>query len=91
MVRNTPGVTGFVGSSGGGTKPFPIPREEIEPVLKRMNIEDADMYSDYEVGDVVRVLSGTFEGSEGKIDIVDTENSEVTISIIFKFSEIEKI
>ena len=30
MVRNTPGVTGFVGSSGGGTKPFPIPREEIE-------------------------------------------------------------
>lgn len=100
MVRNTPGVTGFVGSSGGGTKPFPIPREEIEPVLKRMNIEDADMYSDYEVGDVVRVLSGTFEGSEGKIDIVDTENSEVTILIIFfgrttpitvKFSEIEKI
>ena len=100
MVRNTPGVTGFVGSSGGGTKPFPIPREEIEPVLKRMNIEDADMYSDYEVGDVVRVLSGTFEGSEGKIDIVDTENSEVTISIIIfgrttpitvKFSEIEKI
>lgn len=100
MVRNTPGVTGFVGSSGGGTKPFPIPREEIETVLKRMNIEDADMYSDYEVGDVVRVLSGTFEGSEGKIDIVDTENSEVTISIIFfgrttlitvKFSEIEKI
>lgn len=100
MVRNTPGVTGFVGSSGGGTKPFPIPREEIEPVLKRMNIEDADMYSDYEVGDVVRVLSGTFEGSEGKIDIVDTENSEVTISIIFfgrttpitvKFLEIEKI
>ena len=89
MVRNTPGVTGFVGSSGGGTKPFPIPREEIEPVLKRMNIEDADMYSDYEVGDVVRVLSGTFEGSEGKIDIVDTENSEVTISV--KFSEIEKI
>lgn len=34
MVRNTPGVTGFVGSSGGGTKPFPIPTEEIEPVLK---------------------------------------------------------
>ena len=36
VVRNTPGVTGFVGSSGKGTKPFPVPREEIEPVLKRM-------------------------------------------------------
>ena len=35
MVRNTPDVTGFVGSSGGGTKPFPVPREQIEPILKR--------------------------------------------------------
>ncbi|MPM67470.1 Transcription termination/antitermination protein NusG [bioreactor metagenome] len=34
VVRNTPGVTGFVGSSGKGTKPFPIPREQVEPVLK---------------------------------------------------------
>ena len=34
VVRNTPGVTGFVGSSGKGTKPFPIPREQIEPVLQ---------------------------------------------------------
>ena len=33
VVRNTPGVTGFVGSSGKGTKPFPVPREQIEPVL----------------------------------------------------------
>ena len=100
IVRNTEGVTGIAGSAGRGLKPTPVSKSEMEPVLKRMNIEDADMYSDYEVGDVVRVLSGTFEGSEGKIDIVDTENSEVTISIIFfgrttpitvKFSEIEKI
>lgn len=100
MVRNTPGVTGFVGSSGGGTKPFPIPREEIEPVLKRMNIEDEDMYSDYQIGDLVRVLTGSFENAEGKIDIIDPANGEVTINIMFfgrptpitvKFSEIEKI
>ncbi len=44
MVRNTPGVTGFVGSSGGGTKPFPVPREQIEPVLKRMGMIDSGMY-----------------------------------------------
>ena len=51
MVRNTPDVTGFVGSSGKGTKPFPIPNEEIEPVLKRMNIIDENMFSIYKVGD----------------------------------------
>ncbi len=38
IVRNTPGVTGIVGSSGGGQKPTPITREAIEPVLKRMGM-----------------------------------------------------
>ena len=44
IVRNTPGVTGIVGSSGGGQKPMPVPREQIEPVLKRMNIIEDNMY-----------------------------------------------
>ena len=44
VVRNTPGVTGFVGSSGKGTKPFPVPREQVEPVLKRMGMVDESMY-----------------------------------------------
>lgn len=99
MVRNTPDVTGFVGSSGGGTKPFPVPREEIEPVLKRMKIADEDMFTAYKVGDVVKVLTGTWEGSEGKVTSVDQANKEVTLDIMFfgrqnsitaKFSEIEK-
>ena len=51
IVRNTPGVTGIVGSSGGGQKPAPVAREAIEPVLKRMNIIDEDMYARYAVGD----------------------------------------
>ena len=50
VVRNTPGVTGFVGSSGKGTKPFPVPREQIEPVLKRMGEIDADMF------DITRIV-----------------------------------
>ncbi len=101
MVRNTPGVTGFIGSSGGGAKPFPVTREQIEPVLKRMGMYDEDdMYSNYEVGDLVRILTGSFEGSEGNIISIDSENGEATISTIFfgrptsinvKFSEIEKI
>lgn len=100
VVRNTPGVSGITGSSGKGAKPFPIPREEIEPVLKRMHIEDPDMYSDYKEGDTVKLLSGTFSDAEGQIEKVDPENSEVKISITLfgrpqaitaKFSEIEKV
>ncbi len=99
IVRNTPGVSGITGSSGKGAKPIPIPREEIEPVLKRMHIEDPDMYSDYKVGEEVKVLSGLFGDSIGTIESVDAEKSEVTITVIMfgrpqqiteKFSNIEK-
>ena len=100
VIRNTPGVTGFVGSSGKGTKPFPIPREEIEPVLKRVGMVDESMYERYNVGDLVKVIKGPFEGTEGKILSIDKENGIVEISTIFfgnvtntevDFSEIERI
>ena len=100
MVRNTPGVTGFVGSSGGGTKPFPVPREQIEPVLKRMGMVDESMYDRYEIGDYVKILRGPLEGSEGRIESIDTETGMVQVGTVFfgrattvevEFSEIEKI
>ena len=100
VIRNTPGVTGFVGSSGKGTKPFPIPREEIEPVLKRMGMVDDSMYDRYNVGDLVKVIKGPLEGTEGKILSIDKETGVVQISTMFfgrttntevDFSEIEKI
>lgn len=83
MVRNTPDVTGFVGSSGKGTKPFPIPNEEIEPVLKRMNIIDENMFSNYKVGDHIRIISGSFENSEGTIESINSETKKVSVSILF--------
>ncbi len=100
VVRNTPGVSGITGSSGKGAKPFPIPREEIEPVLKRMHIEDPDIYSEYKIGDEVKIITGTFQDAEGKIESIDTERGEVTVQIILfgryntipaKFSDIEKV
>lgn len=100
MVRNTPGVTGFVGSSGGGTKPFPIPAEEIEPVLKSLGMVDKSMYSRYGVGDLVKVIHGPLEGSEGHILEIDTETGIVKVETVFfgrsttvdvEFSEIDKI
>ncbi len=100
MVRNTPGVTGFVGSSGGGTKPFPVPREQIEPVLKRMGMIDSGMYERYEVGDLVKVIRGPLEGTEGTIQGIDKDTGTVKVETVFfgrstsvdvDFSEIEKI
>ena len=100
VVRNTPGVTGFVGSSGKGTKPFPVPREQVEPVLKRMGMVDESMYENYNEGDYVKVIHGPLEGTEGSIISINKETGEVQVEAIFfgrstkvdvDFSEIEKI
>ena len=100
VVRNTPGVTGFVGSSGKGTKPFPVPREQIEPVLKRMGMVDESMYDRYNEGDYIKVIRGTLEGTEGRILSINKETGAVEIETVFfgrttrvevDFSEIERI
>ena len=100
VIRNTPGVTGFVGSSGKGTKPFPVPREQIEPVLKRMGMVDESMYDRYNEGDYVKVIRGPLEGTEGRIISINKETGAVEISATFfgrttktevDFSEIERI
>ena len=100
VVRNTPGVTGFVGSSGKGTKPFPVPREQIEPVLKRIGMIDESMYDRYSDGDLVKIIHGPFEGTEGTILSINKDTGAVEIETVFfgrttkvevDFSEIEKI
>ena len=100
VVRNTRGVTGFVGSSGKGAKPFPVAHEQIETVLKMMGIVDEDMYKRYEIGDRVKVLNGSFMGTEATITDIDAENGVVTVELLFfgrlskveiEFSDIDKI
>ncbi len=100
IVRNTPGVTGIAGSSGGGQKPTPVSREEIEPVLKRMGLIDSSMYDRYNVGDAVKVIHGPLEGTEGKIISIDKETGACRVETVFfgrstpvdvDFSEIERI
>jgi len=99
-VRNTPGVVGIVGSSGGGQKPTPVSKEEIEPVLKRMGIIDSAMYEHYNIGDPVRVIRGPLEGTEGKILSINKETGACRVETIFfgrstpvdvDFSEIERL
>ena len=99
VVRNTPDASGFVGSSGKGTKPFPVSNEEIEPILKRLKIAET-IQADYKVGDHVRIISSTFEGTEGYIDSINQETGEAVVNILMfgkpqpisvDFSEIELI
>jgi len=99
-VRNTPGVTGIAGSAGGGQKPTPVSREEIEPVLKRMGLIDSSMYERYNVGDRVKVIRGPLEGTEGTILSIDKTTGACRVETVFfgrttpvdvDFSEIDKI
>ena len=100
MIRNTPGVTGIAGSSGGGQKPTPVSSKEIETVLKRMGVVDNSMYEGYKEGDYVKIIHGTFAGTEGKITSIDKANGTVVVQTMFfgkatatevEFSEIIKI
>ena len=81
-VRNTPGVTGFIGSSGKGAKPFPVPQEEIDAVLRRLEIVDTNVSVDFQVGDRVEILKGPFKDSEGTVEKMDDEKQEATVLLI---------
>lgn len=81
-VRNTPGVTGFIGSSGKGAKPFPVPQEEIDAVLRRLEIVDTNVSVDFQAGDRVEILKGAFKDSEGTVEKMDDEKQEATVLLI---------
>ena len=83
VVRNTPGVTGFIGSSGGGAKPFPVKPEEIEKILRRIGQSDKAIEVDFKVGDTVNILSGPFSGMEGKVESMNDETQVASVLIIF--------
>ncbi|MDD2492728.1 MAG: transcription termination/antitermination protein NusG [Bacilli bacterium] len=80
MVRNTPMVTGFLGSSGGGAKPVPLPEEEIAPILKLCGITTEKTFAG-KVGDKVRIGAGTFTGQEGVIDSIDNQKGTLIVLI----------
>lgn len=76
IVRNTRGVTGFVGPSS--TKPFPLTDEE----LMIMGLEsDWEPIIDYDVGDSVNIIHGPFDGFVGTVEEIDTEKKKVTVLV----------
>lgn len=79
IVRNTPGVTGFIGSSGKGAKPTPLQPYEVDKILNSMGMSRLEVNSDIKVGDLVKITSGPFAGMEGKISELDMENSKLIV------------
>ncbi len=81
IVRNTPGVTGFIGSSGKGAKPTPLPPQEIDRVLANMGMTRLDSEKELEVGTKVKIIEGPFSGMKGSIDSIDKENARLNVLI----------
>ena len=100
IVRNTPGVTGFIGSSGKGAKPFPLSPAEVDKILGSMGMSRLDIANELEVGTMVKVTTGPFANMVGKIKNIDMEKQELEVAldlfgqettVELKLAEIEKI
>ena len=81
IVRNTPGVTGFIGSSGKGAKPTPLLPSEIDKILAGMVMSRVNIESELAVGDKVSIVDGPFKGMMGKVDSIDLENNRLNVLI----------
>lgn len=82
QVRNTPGVTGFIGSSGGGVKPLPVGDEEMENILRKLGMSEQKVVVNFKVGDRVKILSGPFANVEGTIESMNDDAEVATILTI---------
>ena len=81
IVRNTPGVTGFIGSSGKGAKPTALQPYEVDNILSTMGMSRIDVDNDLEVGAKVKIVAGPFNGMFGKIEEIDLPNQKITLSV----------
>lgn len=78
IVRNTPGVTGFVGT---GTDPTPVSEAEITKIKKRMGVEDPKHQIDFSVGEVVNITDGPFKGFDGAVSEIDTQKGKLKVMV----------
>lgn len=78
VVRNTPNVTGFIGS---GTIPTPISEDEVKSLQKRMGVEDPKFQIDVEIGSAVKINEGPFKNMDGKITAIDEAKGKVKVSV----------
>ena len=79
IVRNTQGVTGFIGSSGKGAKPTPLMPDEVDRILSNMGMSRMDTAKDLVEGKKVKITDGPFKNMIGKIASVDLDNKKVEL------------
>lgn len=80
VVRNTPGVTGFVGM---GNEPTPLRPEEVQQILKRMESEAPHVKVTFKAGERVRVIDGPFNDFRGTVSDIDMDHAKVTVMVNF--------
>lgn len=80
VVRNTPGVTGFVGM---GTAPTPLRPEEVNQIIKRMEAEAPTIKVTFKVGEKVRIIDGPFNDFRGTVSEIDMERTKVRVMVSF--------
>ncbi len=78
VVRNTPNVTGFIGT---GTTPTPIAEAEIEALQKRMGVDEPEYKLDVEKGSAVKITDGPFKDQEGKVSEIDEERGKIKVLV----------
>ncbi len=78
IVRNTPSVTGFVGS---GTDPTPVSEDEMEKIMKRMGRKEPKHKIDYKIGEVVNITDGPFKGFDGAISEIDATKGKLKVLV----------
>jgi len=78
VVRNTPRVTGFVGS---GVYPVPLAQKEVDELFSRMSKDNTKHAIDLEIGDAIIVADGPFKDLEGRVNEVDTDRGKVKVLV----------
>ena len=80
VVRNTPGVTGFVGT---GNKPVPLLDHEVKTIIKQMKVETPKVKVGYQVGQSVKIIDGPFAEFMGVVDEINPERGKVKVLVSF--------
>lgn len=78
VVRNTPNVTGFIGT---GTIPTPISEKEVKELRRRMGVEEPKFKIDVALGSPVRIIDGPFKNLEGKVTNIDEAKGKVKVLV----------
>lgn len=78
IIRNTPGVTGFVGT---GTEPTPVSDSEIAKIKRRIGIEDPKHSIDFKIGEVISIIDGPFKSFDGAVSEIDTQKGKVKVMV----------